>query len=370
MPASYGYPYTGNYPVYGDYNQTFGGAYVPVQLGTDAWTSVHIGPYKTSILAIKTNGTLWGWGRNPFGELGLGHKNEVYTAQQVAAGSTWSAISSDGAGHVLGIKPNGTLWGWGSNQHGQLGTGNFTDRLVPTQAGTVTTWKSVAAGGDRSYAIRTDGTLWAWGENSNAGLGIGTTGNKSTPTKIGTSTWLMVAAAYSTAVAIRSDGKLFTWGAGTFGALGQGATVTGIVSTPRQVGTDNWKYVAAGSSSIYAIRADGALFAWGLNTSGELGDNSKINSFVPIYVGNLLTPSSWKSVHGGSQYALAIAADNTLWAWGSNLSARLGIGDASGIGSPSTAVTYLTPMKVGTKNTWQKIAAGSGYSFGILARTV
>lgn len=364
MPAQYGYPYTGNYPVYGEYNQTFGGAYVPVQLGTDAWTSVHAGPHKNSILAIKTNGTLWGWGRNPYGELGFGHKAEVYTAQQVAPGSTWSAISSDGVYHVLGIRSNGTLWSWGSNQYGQLGTGNNTERLTPTQVGT-STWRSVATGGNRSYAINTDRTLWAWGSNQDFGLGTLTVGNRLVPTRVNsTATWLMVAATYSSAAAIRTDGKLFTWGSGNLGTLGLGTTVTGVVSAPRQVGTDNWVYVAAGANSFYAIRADGALFAWGLNTSGELGNNSTANSFVPVYIGNLITPSSWKAVHGGAQYALAIAVDNTLWAWGSNLQFKLGLG------AGATGTNYLTPTKVGTRNTWQKIAAGSTYSFGILSRTV
>ncbi len=356
MPAQYGYPYTGNYPVYGEYDQTFGGANVPVQLGTDAWTSVHIGPHKNSILAVKTNGTLWGWGRNPYGELGVGHKAEVYTAQQVAVGSTWSAISSDGVYHVLGIKSNGTLWGWGSNQYGQLGIGNNTERLVPTQAGTVTTWKSVAAGGNRSYAIRTDGTLWAWGENGNNGLGVGTAGNRTSPTKIGTSTWLMVAATYGSAVAIRTDGKLFTWGAGNLGTLGLGTTVTGVVTAPRQVGTDNWVYVATAANTVYAIRADGSLWAWGLNTSGELGNQSTANSFDPTPVGNSLfgTPSTWKDVRGGSQFAMGIATNGTLWAWGLR---------------PINGQNY-SPQRVGTATSWTKIVPGPTYAFGILARTV
>jgi len=142
---------------------------------------------------------------------------------------TWASVSA-GNRHTLAIRPDGTLWAWGNNSSGQLGDGTTTTRLSPVQIGTATNWASVAigSGGHHTLAIRTDGTLWAWGENMTNQLGDGTTTDRFSPVGIGAATnWESVVAGTAGigighTVAIRTDGTLWAWGANSSGQLGDG----------------------------------------------------------------------------------------------------------------------------------------------------
>ena len=116
-------------------------------------------------LAIKTNGSLWAWGKNDYGQLGIGSMLRQNTPQPVVVGSTWSSVAGGGF-HTVGIKGDGSLWAWGDNSQGQLGTGDMTQQLSPQAVATGTAWSSTAAGGYHSLAIKPDGSLWTWGNNS------------------------------------------------------------------------------------------------------------------------------------------------------------------------------------------------------------
>jgi hypothetical protein len=129
--------------------------YSPVQVGglTD-WLKITAG-YAT-LLAIKTNGTLWSWGQNPYGQLGLGNKTTYSSPKQVGALTTWSTTAS-GYGHVFAIKTDGTLWSWGQNPYGQLGLGNITSYSSPKQVGSDTNWIAISGGDSHSLAINNQG---------------------------------------------------------------------------------------------------------------------------------------------------------------------------------------------------------------------
>jgi hypothetical protein len=145
-------------------------------------------------LALKRDGTLWAWGYNGSGQLGLGDYNSRATPTQVGTSTDWIAIAA-GYSHSLALKRDGTLWAWGYNGLGQLGLGDYTSRNIPTQVGTSTDWIAIAAGASHSLAIKRDGTLWAWGYNGYGQLGLGDTTNRLTPTQVGTSTdWIAIAA--------------------------------------------------------------------------------------------------------------------------------------------------------------------------------
>src|SRR3990167_335955 len=148
----------------------------PVQIGTLAtWSSV---VSDLRVLAIKTDGTLWSWGSNAFGQLGqsIAYTTHRSSPMQVGTLSTWSRIAGSN-GHSHAIKTDGTLWSWGYNPNGQLGLGDqgagvATSRSSPVQVGTLSTWSVVAAKGlNYSLALKTDGTLWSWGKNNNGQLG-------------------------------------------------------------------------------------------------------------------------------------------------------------------------------------------------------
>ena len=145
----------------------------PVQVGALVdWKEIAGGAYMS--LAIKKDGTMWVWGYNNAGALGTGNTTNYSSPVQIGALTTWSVNIACGQAAALAIKTDGTLWGWGYNAQGQLGVGNTTAYSSPVQVGALTTWSKVTMGNNSYHtaAIKTDGTLWAWGMNYQGALGI------------------------------------------------------------------------------------------------------------------------------------------------------------------------------------------------------
>ena len=170
------------------------------------WKRVACGIFHTA--AVKTDGTLWSWGKNKYGGLGLGDTTHRSSPVQVGTLTDWRLVTS-GYYHIAAIKNDGTLWSWGRNNSGQLGLGDTANRSSPVQVGTLTNWKLVASGAYHVAAVKTDGTLWLWGYNNyHGGLGLGDTTNRSSPVQVGTLTnWKLVASGSDHTVAIQ-DGYL------------------------------------------------------------------------------------------------------------------------------------------------------------------
>lgn len=330
---------------------------------SSSWASVSVGGdnYSRHTVAIKTDGTLWAWGSNFNGQLGDGTIINRTTPTQIGSDTNWKSVSAGGYSHTVAIKTDGTLWAWGYNWYGQLGDGTTSGTTFPIQIGTATDWASVSAGGTHSVAIKTDGTLWAWGGNYWGQLGDGTTTNRTSPTKIGTSTnWASVFATkdkgpyYQYTFAIKTDGTLWSWG-------GSGRL------TPTQIGVEsNWASVSAvGGYDSYtlAIKTNGTLWAWGDNTWGQLGDGSIADRANPTQIG---TSNNWASVSAAGSdygsYTVAIKTDGTLWAWGDNTYGQLGDG---------TRTDRITPIQIGSDSNWKSISAKGGqyYSYTAAIKT-
>lgn len=191
-----------------------------VQFSPDTdWESIS----KTA--AIKSNGTLWTWGDNTYGQLGIGASAYKSSPTQVGSLTNWKQVSN-GAYHTVAVKTDGTLWGWGYNSSGQLGLSDLAHRSSPTQVGTLTNWKNVFA--DNSYntfAIKTDGTLWAWGNNAWSELGVTAGGYRSSPAQVGSATnWKAIFPSGNQIHGITTDGTLYGWGNNTYGSVGNGTT--------------------------------------------------------------------------------------------------------------------------------------------------
>ena len=295
-------------------------------------------------MAIRSDGTLWAWGYNGYGQLGDNTTTNRSVPVSIGTGTNWVAVSA-GNNHTVALKTDGTLWAWGYNYYGQLGAGTSTSQYAPIQIGTDTNWAAIAAGDNFTIALKTDGTLWAWGYNGNGQLGDNTTTQHNVPELIGTSAdWVAIAAGDSFAVALKSDGSLWTWGYNSYGQLGNNTTNT--IYSPILISPGPWATIAAGATHTLAIKSDGSLWAWGNNGWGQLGNGTTTSSYTPI---SIATGTTWKAIAGGSNHTIAVNANGTLWAWGYNYSGQLGDG----------TTTYMTsPEQIGLASNWAAVAAG------------
>ena len=327
----------------------------PVQVGTlSNWKYVLARYYKT--FALKTDGTLWSWGIGQNSDSGR-HRN-IHILNPVETSKSFTEISSYGPGGSIAISTDGTLWAWGRNGSGQLGLSDIVTRSSPVQVGTLSNWSQISAGFDHTIAIKTDGTLWAWGSNTSGKLGLGDTVNRSSPVQVGTlSNWSQISAAVSHVMAIKTDGTLWSWGENDFGKLGLGDTVNR--SSPVQVGTlSNWSSSSLGDKITIAIKTDGSLWSWGRNnTYGQLGLGDMVTRSSPVQVGTL---RNWSKIACSKDHTIAIKTDGTLWTWGDNQLGNLGLGDKSARSSP---------VQVGTLSNWStpfgSCASYDGCSFVI-----
>ena len=324
----------------------------PVQVGSGTtWSKIAGGSDQT--FATKTDGTLWSWGYNFYGQLGDGTSGNANKSSPVQVGvlTTWSDAAPCHF-HTLARKIDGTLWSWGYNSYGQLGHGTVISRSSPVQIGAGTTWLNVVGGYYHSIAHKTDGTLWSWGLNTSGQLGDGTIIHKSSPVQIGAlTTWLNVAGGWYSTIATKTDGTLWTWGDNINGNLGDGTNISR--SSPVQVGAlTTWSKIAGGKCHVIATKTDGTLWSWGWNNIGEIGDGTNISRSSPVQVGVLTT---WSKISGG-RYTIATKTDGTLWLWGRNNYGQLGLGDITNRSSPT---------QVGTGTTWLNIAGGNYHGIAI-----
>ena len=321
--------------------------------GGTTWCMVSAGIYHTS--SIKTDGTLWSWGANDCGVLGTNNAFGACssTPQQEACGGTnWCSVSV-GSCHTSAIKTDGTLWSWGCGGSGKLGTNDVISYSTPQQeACGGTNWCMVSAGSYHSLAIKTDGTLWSWGRNLCGVLGTNNTTCYSTPQQevCGGTNWCMVSTGYHSS-AIKTDGTLWSWGSNYCGRLGTDNTT--CYSTPQQeaCGGTNWCMVSSalvntGGSHTSAIKTDGTLWSWGLNNLfgfvfyGNLGTNNTINYSTPQQ--EACSGTNWCMVSAGYRYASAIKTDGTLWSWGSNSNGQLGLNNTICYSTPQQEVCGFT----------------------------
>ncbi|MEP5763993.1 MAG: Ig-like domain-containing protein [Halieaceae bacterium] len=254
----------------------------PKQIGADQdWAQVSAGSYHS--LAVRQNGTLWSWGFNNAYQLGRSYLNATHTVPgQVGIDNDWSWVDASG-GYSLALKSDGTLWSWGKGGS-WLGRGGTANQTYPQQINPDMDWAWASAGSAHAAAVKSDGSLWIWGLGNQGRLGLGGTTSSFVPTQVGAdSDWTWVSAGAGHTLALKSDGSLWSWGYGYKGAHGQGDTTDYLV--PTRVGVDmDWVWVHAGTFRSFALKADGTLWSWGQGSQGELGHGDTLDYLVPTQV--------------------------------------------------------------------------------------
>ena len=311
-----------------------------------------LGP--STFLALKSDGTCWTWGTNASGALG----------DNSAAGSRSSPVSVVG-GHsfstatlgvnvqFLTLKSDGTCWAWGDNTSGALGDNTSITRSSPVSVVGNHVFSAINGNG----GIKSNGSVWCWGSNSSGALGDKTITNRLSPTSV-VGNHLFTTALYlgmGDSTCLKSDGTVWAWGSNSFGQSGDN-TSSSRSSPVSVVGGHSFTSIVSNAGfNILALKSDGTCWAWGLNSVGELGDNSISSRSSPVsVVGN----HSFTSVFASNQneVCFGLKSDGSLWGWGANLGGQLGDNSLSNRSSPVSVLSSGASIR-----TYGKIAAGDSF---------
>jgi alpha-tubulin suppressor-like RCC1 family protein len=273
----------------------------------------------------RADGQFINWGTNSHGQLGVGDVATRSVPTLVSGGHVFKKIYR-GVNTCYGLKENGELYAWGRNEHGQLGTGDVASRSTPTLVSGHTftdfwpdqqTFSAVGI-----FAKDSDGQMWGWGYDGTGSLGNGILGSQSTPTLVlGALDFVKIErCAQSGAVPLHhtlgltKSGDIYAWGMGTSGQLGDNAIQTRS-SPVAVIGGLKFRDIMAGTDFSMGLTKDGTLYAWGLNTAGQLGQGNIFPKSSPVAVTGLSSVGTWKAYAAG-QSAYAIGNDRRLYAWG------------------------------------------------------
>jgi alpha-tubulin suppressor-like RCC1 family protein len=303
--------------------------------------------------ALKSNGTVWAWGNNYAGQLGDGTTiTRLKTPAQISGLSNVAEVIG-GYSHAIARKSDGTVYAWGSNSYGEVGDGTNTNRSVPTQVTTLSGIIKVSSKSYHNIALKDDGTLWTWGNNTHGTLGDDTTINRNSPVQVqDLSDAMDVSAGYYYTLALKSDGTVWAWGQ-------RGAVVGGLANltpqeTPIQViEIDNVSTILGGGFHAMAIKMDGTVWAWGNNNYEQLGIGTTACRFAPTPFYGV---SDVVSAKGGDTHNLALKADGTVVAWGSNSYGQLG---------DNSTTARAQPVQVQNLSSVTSIAIGDRHNLAV-----
>ena len=335
--------------------------------------------------ALKSDGTVWGWGLNTGGQLGVGDGGNRSNPVQVHGFNNIGYLTniidvSANYYSTYALKSDGTVWSWGGNADGRLGTG-LSSTNTPVQIPNLTNIIAISSGNSSAYALKSDGTVWSWGSNSNGQLGIDSITESNVPVQVLDSdsvgyleNVISISGGENSAYALKSDGTVWAWGYNNNGQLGDNTTEERHI--PVQVhGINNVDYLSnvvfirGGHLTANAILSDGSIVAWGNNSYNRLGDGTSTNRSTPVKVvgsggsgffSNAV--SVFSGVSGIDYFSIALKSDGTVWAWGRNNAGQLGDG---------TATNRSTPIQVhgledsGLLGDVVSISTGGGSSYAL-----
>jgi len=334
-------------------------------------------------VALTDEGKVWAWGANGSGQVGDGTTDDRLNPVRVLLPSAATGYFDDAAaiaagtaywlnfgGHTVILRKDGTVWGCGYNNDGELGDGSQISRTPVVQvndpadpSGYLADVKSVGAGAIHTLAVMKDGTLRAWGYNGYGQLGNGSTSGSTLPVSVqGLQNVTAASGGYYHSVFLRSDGTVWAVGGNGSGQLGDGSRLTRTIPV-KVPGLTDVVAVDAGDDYTAALKNDGTVWSWGANFNGQLGRGTigfGVDSLVPVQVKDDTDPSGFLTdiamIAAGNNHCLALKKDGTLRAWGDNTWNQIGDG---------TVEPRTTPVTVTGISDVTYIAAGNGHCLAV-----
>ena len=340
---------------------------IPVVISSNLYNVIEVSAGNNFSLVLLSNGTIQGFGRNDYGQLGDGTTTQR-TSQVTVSGINNAIDISSGPSshHSLALLNDKTVKSWGNNFYGQLGNntniGTNTANNIPYLIPDLNNVIMIKTGNNHSMALLSDGTIKCWGLNDRGQLGDGTTTNSSSPVTVsGINNAIAIAAGDKHSIALLSDGTIKSWGSNEFNQLGNSTNAWTITanSTPLSVlNITNAIAIASGSNHCLALLNDNTVRAWGRNTDGQLGNSSTTSTFTPVTVTSL---TNVIGISAGDVHSIALRTDGTIRIWGDGTLGKLGNGsttDSTTIYNPSinsTAKYNLTSDTNYVNNNWTAI---------------
>jgi len=305
-------------------------SFTKVGSATD-WKTLSLG--ENYSLAVREDGTLWAWGASGNYQCGQGSTSTEQVPRQIGSATNWVDCAA-GSSFGLAINSSGELYGWGSNGFGQLGLGNTTSPIQNlTKVGSATDWSLVSANSSMSIGLRGTTAVWA----GNVGFG---TGNQTTFVTARSGAYSYVAAGDRNLFAIGANGALYAIGRNTEGQLGLGTTSDPDTTTWQQVGSATWAKIAPGRDATAGIRSNGTLWGWG---AADLNGSSSSRLTSPTQIG---TDNNWINVASAGRFFYAQKANGDVYAWGQNVNGQLGDGSTTDRTTPVLVASSLNVLNL------------------------
>jgi hypothetical protein len=283
----------------------------------------------THTCAIDEAGAATCWGANDHGQLGDGSTTDRFVARTVQGGLRFASLAA-GASHTCGLSRSGEVFCWGSNINGQLGDGSRDDRHQPRPVASTVEFRSVVAGWNHTCALTAKGEVYCWGLNGEGQIGDGTRLDRLAPARVpGGFSSLVAGASHTCGV---SGGRVLCWGDNSFGQLGDGTTEDHTRPVAVAGSLEGVIRLAAGAMHTCALLEGGAVYCWGQNRRGELGDGTTENRNAPTRVA---TDVTFRSIDAGGAVTCGFSSDWSEYCWGQNRSGQLGDGTRTSRPTPT-----------------------------------
>lgn len=360
---------------------------VPVAVSTAGFPAdtrfMAVAAHADMSLALASNGQLYSWGNNDYGQLGDGSYDNRATPVEVSISGVVFTQIAVASTHALALAADGSIYSWGKNNSGQLGDGSNVDKLVPILADTSgiagsKVFVSIAAGSwyssGYSLGVTNDGSVYGWGENSYDQLGDGTSVDQTTPVALSTSNvaagvkFAAVTSGFGHSLALTSDGRIYGWGLNWEGAIGDGSytdhPIPVLISPSGPMSSESVVAISAGPNHSLALTAAGELFAWGSGHTGSLGNGSRadVNSPSAVATSSFPVDINFRSIAAGANTSVAISTGGQLFSWGYNGDGQLGLGIAP-LWQPTPLAVSTSSLPINT--TFSSIAVGFDHTLAL-----